>query len=109
MDVNLFGEPYAEGLKKTKSVDEKKKRRWERGFQKWSDEQAAEGYTHYGSCGFGAICDYCKDNSYGRPCVRALNEMLREKRRSIDYDKTPFHVAFDGADMREGGKECMTN
>ena len=33
--------------------------------------------------------------------IRALNEMLREKRVTIDYDNTPFHCAFDGADMRE--------
>ena len=101
MDENLFGEPFDTKQKKQSTEYDKKKRRWERGFQKWSDKKAIDGLTYYGSCGFGAICDYCKDNSFGKPCVRALNEMLREKRRTIDYDNTPFHVAFDGADMRE--------
>lgn len=30
-----------------------------------------------GACGYGSMCDWCSDNSYGRPCVRALNEYLR--------------------------------
>lgn len=58
-----------------------------------------DGYTHYGACGFGAICDYCEDNSFGRPCVRALNAMMRAKRKTMNYnhlnDKA-FEAAFDG-------------
>lgn len=66
------------------------KRKWENAFQKWSDENSQHGETSLGCCGFGAICDYCEDNSYGRPCVRALNTMCREKGISIDYSKPYF-------------------
>lgn len=65
----------------------KMKRNWENAFQKWSDEMGIsdKNYDSYGNCGFGSMCDYCGDNSYGRPCVRALNERCREKHISIDY------------------------
>ena len=66
------------------------KRRWENAFQKWSDSQWEDDYTSLGKCGYGSICDYCKDNSYGRPCVRALNEMLRETGKSVDYNNYNF-------------------
>lgn len=55
--------------KKTDNV----RRRWENGFQRWSNEKAYDGSTAEGACGFGVICDYCEDNTYGRPCVRAWN------------------------------------
>lgn len=73
---------------------EKKKRRWENAFQKWSDEHGQDGYTALGCCGFGTICDFCKDNSYGRPCVRALNAMCREKNIVIDYDDYDFEKVW---------------
>lgn len=95
MDVNLFGDPFETSYKKKSTEFDKKKRKWENKFQKWSDKVFNDG-NHYGACGFGAICDYCGDNSYGRPCVRALNEMLRKKRKAIDYDKVTFEDAFDG-------------
>ncbi len=67
------------------------KRRWENAFQKWSNEQAVgDNYESYGCCGYGSMCDWCTDNSYGRPCVRALNAMCREKRIKIDYDDYDF-------------------
>lgn len=64
-----------------------KKRRWENAFQKWSDNHGCkeDGTESWGACGYGSMCDYCKDNSYGRPCVRALNAMLREKGRALNY------------------------
>lgn len=95
-ELNLFGDPYQNQFKRKLTTNEKKKRRWENSFQKWSNEQAIDGSTHYGCCGFGTICDYCVDNSYGRPCVRALNSMLRDKRKIMDYDKTTYEQAFDG-------------
>ena len=78
--VNLFAE-YG-----------KKKRRWERAFQKWSDEYGIESDNtkDYGCCGYGSMCDWCTDNSYGNPCVRALNAMCRDKRIEIDYSKRDF-------------------
>lgn len=70
---------------------EKKKRRWENAFQKWSNEHGmSNGTESWGACGYGSMCDWCKDNTYGRPCVRALNAMCREKGISIDYDDLDF-------------------
>ena len=96
MEENLFGDPYETPQRQPSTEEIKKKRRWENGFQKWSDKEAGDGYTPYGACGYGAICNFCTDNHYGRPCVRALNEMLRTKRKRIDYDATTFEKAFDG-------------
>ena len=62
------------------------KLRWENGFQRWSDEQAG-GNDYYGKCGYSDICDYCTDNIKGRPCVRALNEMCRDRNIKLDYTK----------------------
>ena len=42
------------------------------------------------------MCDYCEDNTYGRPCVRSLNAMIREKRLKIDYEKTGYVEAWEG-------------
>ena len=85
---------YPEEPKPRKSNNER--RRWENGFQRWSNEQAQDERTSIGVCGFGAMCDYCTDNHYGRPCVRALNAMCREKRISIDYQKQKFADAWEG-------------
>ena len=70
----------------------KKKRKWENAFQKWSDNHGLESDNteDWGCCGYGSMCDWCKDNSYGRPCVRALNAMCREKQIRIDYDDCDF-------------------
>lgn len=75
--------------KKKQSV----KRKWEYAFQKWSNDRGIEAIEHidsYGCCGYGSMCDWCEDNSYGRPCVRALNKMCREKRLKIDYSDRNF-------------------
>ena len=63
----------------------KRKKKWEDAFQKWSNLGIQDESNGYGICGFGSICDYCKDNTYGRPCVRALNALMREKGRHVDY------------------------
>ena len=44
----------------------KQKRNWENAFQRWSDKVSQEGDTPLGCCGYGTICDYCKDNSIGK-------------------------------------------
>ena len=96
--TNLFGEQY-ESVPKKKRALNPKKRAWENAFQKWSNENALSEKTHYGCCGFGAICDYCANNDKGRPCVRALNELCRRKRIEIDYsnrDESAFESLFDG-------------
>lgn len=68
----------------------KLKRRWENAFQKWSDKEHEDGLNPEGCCGYGSMCDYCDDNSYGRPCVRALNAMLRDKKMKLDYTDYDF-------------------
>lgn len=73
------------------------RRKWEDGFQRWCNRHGDDGYTELGACGFGVICDYCTDNHYGRPCVRALNAMCREKRITINYEKTSYKSAWKGA------------
>ena len=103
MERNLFGDPFEDGMKRPTTEAEKQKRKWENAFQKWCNKTGIEGTPHYGSCGSGVICDYCKDNSYGRPCVRALNERLRTKYKTIDYTivtEAAFEAAFDGEDYK---------
>lgn len=77
---------------------EKKKRNWENGFQRWSDQHGMEmnNTTSYGCCGYGSMCDYCEDNSYGRPCVRALNKMCREKGIYPNYASQDFVKVWRG-------------
>ena len=100
--LNLFGEPIDEATQRHKATDfDKLKRRWEDGFQKWSNKSFADGYTHYGSCGYGRICDWCTDSDRGRPCVRALNAMCREKGYMVDYSSTEYEEAFDGELKKE--------
>ena len=85
----------SDGLaKKKKSV----KRKWENAFQKWSDNHGIESDNteDYGCCGYGSMCDWCTDNSYGRPCVRALNAMCREKNIQIDYSSYDFIKVWRG-------------
>ena len=78
-------------------INEKKKRNWENGFQRWSDNERNKfDRKPFGCCGWGSMCDYCEDNSYGRPCVRALNEMCREKGIAIDYDNRNYEDIWHG-------------
>ena len=84
---------YAQAYKY--SEDKKAKRRWEDHFQKWSDKQSEDGYQPYGNCGTGGLCDYCENNDYGRPCVRALNALCRERKIKLDYlDKKKKKIWF---------------
>ncbi len=84
-----------DGVQINKRVNHnKEKTAFERRFQKWCDKESEDETTSYGMCGFGEICDWCKDNSYGRPCVRALNAMLREKGRVLDYSRTDYDNIF---------------
>lgn len=79
-------------IAKPDNSTEKLKRSWENAFQKWSDEHGMErdNTTSYGCCGYGSMCDYCEDNTYGKPCARALTKMCREKRITIDYTDRDF-------------------
>lgn len=91
---DLFGgceEPPA-----SKPKIDKVKRNWEARFQRWSNKEFRDGSYGFGACGYGSMCDYCEDNTYGRPCVRALNILLREKNIKIDYEKLSFEDAWNG-------------
>mgnify|MGYP004628062371 FL=1 len=90
---DLFGNAV-ENVYKHSTVD-KQKRNWENAFQMWSNRESWL-TDSYGKCGCGIICDYCEDNSYGHPCVRALNQMCREKRIKIDYSKRNFEDIWNG-------------
>lgn len=91
--LDLFGNAV-ENVYKHSTVD-KQKRNWENAFQMWSNRESWL-TDSCGKCGCGIICDYCEDNSYGHPCVRALNEMCREKRIKIDYSKRNFEDIWNG-------------
>lgn len=91
--LDIFGNEHKVLQKPTN----KAKRNWENAFQRWSDRKGFDAPTEtYGKCGYGAMCGYCEDNSYGRPCVRALNKMCREERITIDYDNRNFEEIWDG-------------
>lgn len=92
--TNLFGEPY-DNKSKRKPVD-KVRRNWQARFQRWSDKNSMDGMTSRGKCGYGSMCDYCTNNHYGNPCVRALNCMLKEKGLTIDYQSADFYDVWDG-------------
>ena len=102
MTLNLFGEEATMPPPKRK---DKKRDAWNRRFQRWSNKQSQDETTPNGKCGYGYICDWCKDNSYGNPCVRALNTMLREKRRSIDYETADFESVFYGDLIPHNGEK----
>lgn len=72
------------------------KRNWEQGFQRWSNESSQDERNPLGICGYGSMCDYCKDNTYGNPCIRALNAMCRGKRITIDYSKRNYEDIWEG-------------
>ncbi len=82
-------------IKEESDAEKKQKRRWENAFQKWSDEHNDDGYTSLGACGYGSMCDYCEDNSFGRPCIRALNAMLRETGEKINYEEADFEDVWE--------------
>ena len=93
---NIFGN--AVEVKPTPKTNNKEKRNWENAFQKWSNQAGFKDIITepYGVCGYGSMCDYCEDNTYGRPCVRALNEMCREKHINIDYKNKTFEDVWNG-------------
>lgn len=89
--IDIFGN----AVKITPKID-KEKRNWENRFQKWSNKSFQEERDCYGACGYGSMCDYCGDNTYGRPCVRALNEMLRIANIKLDYKNITFEEVWNG-------------
>ena len=90
-EIDMFGE-----VVKYKPKIDKDKRNWENRFQNWSNKQFHNGRVEYGACGYGSMCDYCEDNSFGRPCIRALNNMLRERKIVLDYENITFEEVWDG-------------
>ena len=73
-----------------------KKAQWDAMFQKWCDDMSHDGSTEQGKCGWGVFCDYCDDVSHGKPCVRAINAMLRETGKNIDYKHADFERIWRG-------------
>lgn len=94
--IDIFGNEVDEMPTLERKPTNKEKRNWEDAFQKWSNKEFQGGHYGYGACGYGSMCDYCEDNSFGRPCVRALNEMCREKHIVIDYSKREFEKIWEG-------------
>ena len=84
-----------------RETTDKEKRNWENGFQRWSNKQLSDGQNSYGACGYGVMCDYCEDMTYGRPCIRALNAMIRDKRIKIDYSKQNYEEVWNGLGVIE--------
>lgn len=99
--INLFGEEYDQiAIKQIKR--DKAREKWNRGFQKWSDKMVQIEAIPDGKCGCGYICDYCDDNSKGRPCVRAVNNMLIAQQRHLNYESLSYEeVFFNGG--KKGG------
>lgn len=94
--TDLFGNPIKNPFARTHK-DNRARRNWENRFQRWSNNQLLEdGTTSYGVCGYGSMCDYCTDNTYGRPCVRALNAYLKENDLTIDYKNAEFTDVWSG-------------
>lgn len=87
--ITLFNTPEADAAHNIK-------RTWEYAFQTWSNDRQQDNTVSYGACGYGSMCDWCKDNSRGRPCVRALNAMCRDKGLTIDYGKRDFEAIWRG-------------
>lgn len=79
-----------------KKEQQKLRRKWENGFQRWCNTHSEDESDSLGICGWGFACDYCEDNSYGRPCVRALNARCRETDIEIDYLQTSYENAWKG-------------
>ena len=94
---NLFGEPMEAQKHKFP------KKNWERRFQGWSNKNSQNPITDAGKCGYGSMCEYCDGeySRYGKPCVKALNTMLREENKEIDYETAIFGDVWSGAIWRE--------
>ena len=73
----------------------KQKRNWENAFQRWSNQESQDETNSMGMCGYGSICEYCKDNTH-RSCIMALNAMCRDKHIVIDYSKQDFNKIWGG-------------
>lgn len=85
-----------DGLPSKQKQDNSKKREWERGFQKWSDEQCKDESTPLGKCGYSRICDYCSMNAYDdNVCIKALRSMCKDLKITIDYEKQTYQEIWE--------------
>ena len=84
--TDLFGVD----TKLLKKEKDRTKRNWLNRFQRWCDKKQKDETTSEGKCGYGMICDYCKGSELKKPCVKALNNFLKEKKIKIDYNTTDF-------------------
>lgn len=88
--LSLFPE-----MPERKKPSNKEKRNWEDAFQRWSNRQCQDGTNSYGVCGYGSMCDWCENMEIGRPCVRALNAMCRDKGIKLDYSNRSFEEVWN--------------
>lgn len=98
---NLFGEPCVFPPPKKKTPIDKIRRNWQERFQRWCNNESQDELTSVGICGYSDLCDYCKDNTFGKPCVRALNALLKEKNVTIDYNNADFNDVWNGKYWRK--------
>lgn len=86
--------PLCPELEPVQTVDKnelrRKKRKWEKGFQAYSDKMHEVPTTASGKCGYMDFCDCCADPGNKNPCVRAFNEYARENNIKVDYDDFDF-------------------
>ena len=81
--ITLFGENIP--AKRSRSAEQKAKRNFLARFQRWSDKMVDDPTTSEGKCGYGKPCDYCVDSSVKSPCAKALNAMIKETGKTINY------------------------
>lgn len=86
-------------ISEAKKKERNQKTAWENAFQRWSNKVSQDVTNPMGICGYGVMCDYCEDNTYGRPCVRALNNLLRAKETTINYSKRNFKEIWYGIEV----------
>lgn len=85
-----------EDVQREKEDAKRTRMNWENRFQTWSNEQSYDGTTHCGKCGYGVMCDYCEDSSYGRPCVRALNQLIKVAGVKVNYKIAKYCDIWNG-------------
>ena len=96
-------------LKQKKKVLDKERVNFNIKFQEWSNKQFYDEGTPLGKCGYGHICDYCEDNSYGNPCSRALAKCAKDQGVDFDYTREDYETIFcyGAIQDEEGNNESL--
>ena len=89
-------------LKLKKKILDKQRTNFNIKFQEWSNKQFFDDGSPLGKCGYGYICDYCEDNTWGNPCARALAKCAKDEGVDFDYSREDYETIFCyGAKMDE--------